>query len=161
METTCLLTPYQRKFNITACLKYRLYISLSVSLSHYRATDSQWHVHISIRCSFTQARIKVGRGIFGSFSAFHSVPLSCMSLFIPSFFLPYLWCTVSLQNLQGSPFRLRLLLSPLQVIPYTVCTCQTRCWLVPKRCRKYVVRSKSFRPDIQKPRQMENAVRDI
>ena len=26
---------------------------------------------------------------------------------------------------------------------------------------KYVVGSKSFRPDIQKPRQMENAVRDI
>ena len=25
----------------------------------------------------------------------------------------------------------------------------------------YVVGSKSFRPDIQKPRQMENAVRDI
>ena len=25
----------------------------------------------------------------------------------------------------------------------------------------YVVESKSFRPDIQKPRQMENAVRDI
>ena len=28
-------------------------------------------------------------------------------------------------------------------------------------CLKYVVGSKSFRPDIQKPRQMENAVRDI
>ena len=27
--------------------------------------------------------------------------------------------------------------------------------------RVYVVGSKSFRPDIQKPRQMENAVRDI
>ena len=27
--------------------------------------------------------------------------------------------------------------------------------------RKYVVGSKSLRPDIQKPRQMENAVRDI
>ena len=26
---------------------------------------------------------------------------------------------------------------------------------------RYVVGSKSFRPDIQKPRQMENAVRDI
>ena len=26
---------------------------------------------------------------------------------------------------------------------------------------KYVVGSKSFRPDIEKPRQMENAVRDI
>ena len=26
---------------------------------------------------------------------------------------------------------------------------------------KYVVGSKSFRPDIQKPRQMENAMRDI
>ena len=26
---------------------------------------------------------------------------------------------------------------------------------------KYAVGSKSFRPDIQKPRQMENAVRDI
>ena len=25
----------------------------------------------------------------------------------------------------------------------------------------YIVGSKSFRPDIQKPRQMENAVRDI
>ena len=30
----------------------------------------------------------------------------------------------------------------------------------PVRCT-YVVGSKSFRPDIQKPRQMENAVRDI
>ena len=28
-------------------------------------------------------------------------------------------------------------------------------------CSTYVVGSKSFRPDIQKPRQMENAVRDI
>ena len=27
--------------------------------------------------------------------------------------------------------------------------------------RRYVVGSKSFRPDIQKPRQLENAVRDI
>ena len=27
--------------------------------------------------------------------------------------------------------------------------------------RRYVAGSKSFRPDIQKPRQMENAVRDI
>ena len=27
--------------------------------------------------------------------------------------------------------------------------------------QKYVVWSKSFRPDVQKPRQMENAVRDI
>jgi hypothetical protein len=27
--------------------------------------------------------------------------------------------------------------------------------------RRYVVGSKSFRPDVQKPRQMENAVRDI
>ena len=27
--------------------------------------------------------------------------------------------------------------------------------------KSYVVGSKSFRPDIQKPRQMENAVRDI
>jgi hypothetical protein len=34
-----------------------------------------------------------------------------------------------------------------------LCTCNT--WHI------YVVRSKSFRPDIQKPRQMENAVRDI
>ena len=31
---------------------------------------------------------------------------------------------------------------------------------VPPWC-SYVVVSKSFRPDIQKPRQMENAVRDI
>ena len=29
------------------------------------------------------------------------------------------------------------------------------------RTQMYVVGSKSFRPDIQKPRQMENAVRDI
>ena len=28
-------------------------------------------------------------------------------------------------------------------------------------CLKYVVGSKHFRPDIQKPRQIENAVRDI
>ena len=27
--------------------------------------------------------------------------------------------------------------------------------------KTYVVGSKSFRPDVQKPRQMENAVRDI
>ena len=31
----------------------------------------------------------------------------------------------------------------------------------PKPVTIYVVGSKSFRPDIQKPRQMENAVRDI
>ena len=30
-----------------------------------------------------------------------------------------------------------------------------------KEANKYAVGSKSFRPDIQKPRQMENAVRDI
>ena len=32
-----------------------------------------------------------------------------------------------------------------------------------RQCRldNYVVGSKSFRPDIQKPRQMENAMRDI
>ena len=30
-----------------------------------------------------------------------------------------------------------------------------------KHVNKYVVGSKSFRPDLQKPRQMENAVRDI
>ena len=31
----------------------------------------------------------------------------------------------------------------------------------PRKGETYVVGSKSFRPDIQKPRQMENAVRDI
>ena len=42
----------------------------------------------------------------------------------------------------------------------------TECWNTVLGCRssfagKYVEGSKSFRPDIQKPRQMENAVRDI
>ena len=36
------------------------------------------------------------------------------------------------------------------------------CYRTPlERQHMYVVGSKSFRPDIQKPRQMENAVRDI
>ena len=34
-------------------------------------------------------------------------------------------------------------------------------WVDKKNLFIYVVGSKRFRPDIQKPRQMENAVRDI
>ena len=40
-----------------------------------------------------------------------------------------------------------------QVIKYCVCVCIYVCM--------YIVGSKSFQPDIQKPRQMENAVRDM
>ena len=37
----------------------------------------------------------------------------------------------------------------------------TTIWDLVTGLKKYVVGSKSFRPDIQKLRQMENAVRDI
>ena len=47
--------------------------------------------------------------------------------------------------------------------PYCLCNTLTDPWnvCIHAYVYMYVVGSKSFRPDIQKPRQMENAVRDI
>ena len=65
-------------------------------------------------------------------------------------------CTSAIINLT----QYLLLVTSLKGLWKTVAAIRTLRYSIGQRVW-YVVGSKSFRPDIQKPRQMENAVRDI